>query len=281
VADTPIIGYNNLLTGSNYTLVSGTDDSAAPLSDAWSWDMSRPALPRADASGVLSFTVPVSSGVGYGYDASGNYVAYGDLIGYGGVAVADIIILGAARNNPSGERFQGGSIQVIADNVVVFSRTIYEPRNASVIYNMTPHAAPSAYTITLSGLTPDATVRIPELFIGPALNMPRLDYGIDFYPETFHSTSFPAVSGRVIRSRKFVRAEDNLSWSNIEPEMANQIKVFVETALETVRPFWFCAFPESKPTDCYMGMHIGDRVRMPIGAVMRIDNFKLKFQESL
>lgn len=281
MADTPIIAYDNLLSGSSYAMIAGTDDSAAPLSDAWSWDMSRPALPLADATGKLSFRVTTSSGVGYGVDAYGAFVSYGSILPYGGIPTADVMILGAARNNPSGERFQGGHLQVLADGVEVFAQTIYEPQNASVIYQLTSHAAPTQYTITITGLTPNATVRLPELYIGASLRMPRLDYGLDFYPETYPSTSFKASSGREVRSRRFVRVEDNLKWSHLDGATINEVRQFVEVALEELQPFWFVAFPDSSPTACYLGIHAGDRANMPLGAAMRVTSFKLKFQEKL
>ena len=81
--DEPIIAYNNLLAGSTYTMLQGIDEASAPLSNSWIWDMARPAFPRADSNGVLSFSVTLSSGIGYGVDSSGNYVSYGGILPYG------------------------------------------------------------------------------------------------------------------------------------------------------------------------------------------------------
>jgi len=281
MADAPIIAYDNILTGPNYTMLLGVDEPSAPLSDAWTWDMSRPALPRADANGVLSFSVSLSSGLGYGVDSSGNYVSYGQIIPYGGVPDADILILGAARNNPSGKRFTGGSLQILADAVEVFSQTIYSPSNASTVYQMTPHTAPSTYTITISGLVADATVSLPELFIGKALAMPFLDYGLDAYPETYTSTTFKASTGREIRSRRFVRIEQTLKWSYIDSVKRNELRSFIESALENLQPFFFAAFPDTAPSDCYMGIHTGNNAPMPLGAAMYVTHFSIKFQEQL
>jgi len=189
----PIIAYNNLLRGTGYTVLAGTDEPAAPLSDAWSWDMSRPALPRADANGTLSFSVNTPTGVGYGVDANGVFSSYGAATNYGGKVVAQAMILGAARNNPGGFRFSGGTLTVLADGVQIFSQTIYAPQNASAFYRLPTHAAATAYTINITGLAPNATVRMPELYIGNSLQMPALELGYDWYGENVQPTSFKAA----------------------------------------------------------------------------------------
>jgi len=280
-AELPIIAYNNLLRGTGYTMLAGTDEPAAPLSDAWTWDMSRPALPTADANGTVSFSVNTPPGVGYGVDAAGNYVQYGAILPYGGREVADIIILGAARNNPGGHRFSGGTLTISADNVQIFSQTIYAPQNASALYRLPAHSAASTYTITISGLTANATVRLPELYIGTSLIMPALELGHNWYGETFQSTSFKASTGRVLRSRRYVRVEQPLNWRYLDVVQRNEVQQFIESALEEIQPFWFIAFPDSAPTRCFMGFHDAATAPMPMTVADMIDKFSLKFVEKL
>jgi len=277
----PIIAYNNLLRGAGYTMIAGTDEPAAPLSDAWSWDMSRPALPIADANGTLSFSVNTPAGVGYGVDVNGNYVQYGAIATYGGKEVADTMILGAARNNPGGVRFSGGTLTVLADGVQIFNQTIYAPQNASAFYRLPIHNAATTYTITITGITASATVRLPEIFIGTSLVMPALELGHNWYGETFQSTNFKAATGRVLRSRRYVRIEQALRWRYLVGTQRTDVQRFVESALESLQPFWFLAFPDSAPTNCYMGFHDAYSAPMPMTVANIIDTFSLKFVEKL
>ncbi len=278
--DQPIIAYNNLLQGANYNILAGVDDPGAPLSDAWIWDMSRPALPQADSAGVLSFSINTPSGTGYGVDAVGNFNAFGDELTFGGLQIATAMILGASRNNPGGSRFSGGVLQVQADGVEVFSRTIYAPQNASALFQLAAHPAAATYTITISGLTPGATVRLPEIFIGPVMQMPFFELGLDAYGERFKETRFESGTGRIARSRRFVRIEKRLRWRYLDPQQQNTIRQFIETALESLRPFWLVEFPDSKPANAYLGFHSKDTSPLPLGAGMYVD-FSLNFIEAL
>jgi len=280
--DKPKICYNNLLKGVAYTMLAGVDDPSAPLSDAWVWDMSRPALPLADVNGTLSFSVNTPPRDGFGVNAAGSFTKFGDTLGFGGGGgVADTMILGAARNNPSLTRFAVGTLTILADGVQVFSSLIYAPNNSSVIYNLTPHAAASVYTITITGLTPNATVKIPELFIGSSLIMPYFDLGHDMYGETYVSTAFKAATGREVLSRRYVRIEQTLKWSWLDAQKRNELKVFIESALEVLQPFWVIGFPDSDPTACYMGLHNGKSAPLKVGQAGYMPSFSLKFQEKL
>lgn len=280
MADTPIIGYNNLLRGTSYTVLAGTDTPAAPLSDAWTWNMSRPALPVADATGKFSFSIPVTAGVGYGVDASGSFVAYGTILPYGGAGMADTLLLGAPRNNAALTKFANGTIQVLADAVEVYNKAIYSPGNTSQVFQLAPHVAPATYTVTITGLTPSATVRIPEMFIGPVLHMPGLELGFDAYGERFARTKFESATGHVIISRKFIRLEKQFRWRYVEPAKRNEFVSFIEQALEIQQPFWIAEFPDTLPTNCYLGFHDAETMPLPLDVAMRTD-VSIRFAEKL
>jgi len=279
--DKPKICYNNLLKGVAYTMLAGVDDASAPLSDAWIWDMSRPALPLADVNGTLSFSVSTPPSDGFGVNVAGSFTKFGNALGFGGVLAADTMILGAARNSPHLTRFSGGTLTILADGAQVFSSLIYAPQDSSIIYNLTPHAAASVYTITITGLTPNATVRLPELFIGSSLTMPYFDLGHDMYAETYVSTAFKAATGREVLSRRYVRIEQTLKWSWLDAEKRNELKLFIESALEVLQPFWIIGFPDSDPSACYMGRHAGKSAPLKVGQAGYMPSFSLKFQEKL
>ena len=278
--DQPIIAYNNLLQGVNYTVLSGVDEPSAPLSDAWIWDVSRPALPRADSTGKLSFSVNMPARFGYGVDAAGRFSKFGDSVSFGGLQIATALILGAARNNSGGVRFSGGTLSVLADGVEVFNQAIWSPKNTSTLFQLTAHPPAAVYTIAITGLSADATVRLPEVFIGPVMTMPYLELGSNAYGERFKSTDFEAGTGRITRSLRFVRIEKRLRWRYLDSAQQNEIKLFVETALERLRPFWLVESPDSNPAGAYLGYHKRDSAPMPLGAGMRAD-FSINFVEAL
>jgi len=274
----PIIAYDNLLQGNVYTMLAGIDEPSSPLSNAWLWDMSRPALPVADANGILSFSVDTPTGVGFGKNALG-FTPFGQG-GFGGLKVADTFILGASRNLPAGYRFTSGHLQVLADGVEVLSQTIYNPINTSVIYQLADHSAASKYTITISMLTPNATAVLPEIFIGKSLTMPYVEYGFDEYGEVFAGSNFKAESGREYRSVRYRRLEQKPRWKHIEQSKAINIRAFIESALESAQPFWFAWAPASHSNAVYMMRHKGDTVKMPLSVGMRFD-FALDLIEAI
>jgi len=265
----PVIAYDNLLQGNAYTMLAGIDDASSPLSNAWIWDMSRPALPVADSHGVLSFSINTSAGVGFAKDALG-FIPFGQG-GFGGFKVADTIILGASRNNPAGYRFTGGHLQVLADGVEIFNQTIYAPINKTAMYQLAAHSAASVYTITISLLAPNATVALPEIFIGTSLVMPFLEYGFDEYGEVFAGSNFKAESGREYRTVRYRRLEQKPRWKYLEASQAADIRAFVELALESAQPFWFAWSPVMHPNAVYMMRHKGTSVKMPLSVGMRFD----------
>lgn len=274
----PRICYENLLQGDGYTILLGEDDTAAPLSNAWLWDMSRIAMPRADANGVLSFTVNTPAGVGFGMDDFG-FTPFGHG-SFGGKVLADVLILGASRNSPGGFRFTGGNLQVLADGVEVFNRPIYEPINTSVIYSLTEHTAASTYSIIISGLSAEATVLLPEIYIGPSLLMPYIDQPFNANGEHAKRTVNEYATGRIKTANRFRRMEMNPKWSDIELAQQFEIHKWLENSWEAGELMWWAWSPQSKPTAVYMGRHHSDKAPMPFQTGMYAD-FAMKFVEAL
>lgn len=272
LTDAPMIAFGNMLVGAVYTMLLGVDNPQAPLSNAWSWDTQKPALPTADANGVVSFSFVTPLGVGYGMDAFSNFIEFGFHQGFGGVVEADTLILGASRHLEVGRRFSApATIEVFADAMNILSVKSYASSNASEVLALANHTYPINYTITISGLTPNFTANIPELFFGAVMRMPFLEFGYNEYGEVTKSTVFPAGSGRDHYSRKYRRMELRPKWKNIEPTLSFYFLLFIEQAIEENQPFWWAWAPISRPSEVYLMQHKGGKVNKPLRAGMRFD----------
>jgi len=285
MANNPLIGWKNLLAfGNDPTVTTGTDSTSNPITNVTNGFMTRPALPIADGSGtvVVEFT-GLNSGFGsFGFGEEG----FG-LSPFGGVFTADLFIIGAARNNSAGEHFTGGNVKLeLYDSVSAAWTTVVDtamPATANVsqrfLLDPLTGAATSA-RLTITGQTANSSVRLPELYLGPAITMPFLDLGFDPYIEVSKGNRVDVSTGRTLRNVRFRRIEVDPSWSNLERATWEEVDLFREDVIEEAGKFWWLWAPESAPAAVYLVQHDKESAPMPYkSATLR--TFRLKLVEAL
>jgi len=254
--DYPLIAHNNLLdalvdgTGS-YAVTVGTDGTGGPFSDCASRDMLRPALPVADAAGAVTVEISLPT-----------------------ATAAEAFIYGAHRHDSTGYKSTGGTFTLEywdgAAWVALLTAQTVTAQNVSTIYKLPAHTlGPSGavykYRLSMAGFTANSTVVVPELFLGPVLEMPQLDYGFDPYHEIYKGSKFEALSGRVYKNLHFKRLELKPRWAVMERSTYDaEIDIFRESTLETMRSFWWAWQPDSLPNETYMMLDNGTSTSFPI-----------------
>lgn len=120
------------------------------------------------------------------------------------------------------------------------------------------------YRLTFSGLTVTAEVSIPELFLGPRLTMPNVNFGYDPYNEVSDANTFQTEKGRQYNDVLFKRVELTPKWSILKPAEWAAVDLFREGAIEPRSPWWWAWKPDTAPTECYLVRHEADSAKMPI-----------------
>jgi len=120
--------------------------------------------------------------------------------------------------------------------------------------------------ITITGLTAGNPVTIPELYVGPSMQMPFLDYGYDPYVEVFKGKTQDHESGRQTVTLHYKRVELKPRWSIVGNSYVAAIEDFREEQLENRLPMWWAWQPDTSPTECYMMRHKGESAPFPIKA---------------
>ena len=138
----------------------------------------------------------------------------------------------------------------------------------------------SAYRLTITGLAPGSPFLLPELFLGPRLDMPFVDYNYDPYIEKFKGNVFEAESGRQFVTLHYRRLELKPSWSMVPTVKSVEVDVFREDHLELRKPFWYAWRPDTTPLECYMMRHKAESATMPIKTAVH-RSFKLDLIEAL
>jgi len=263
--DAPIIAYDNLLVGATYTLNAGTEQTASPISDAATLDLTRPALPKTNASGVVEIEYQVN------------------------ITVPTVFIMGAARHdNTAGYKTSYGTFAVHYWNGsawVTLITAALSAVNVSTIYKLAAHIPVAVdskykYRLTYSGLTPNSTISIPELFLGSCIEMPFLDFGYDEYNDVLKGNKFTSLSGRTYMVAHYRRLEARPSWSTVPRSYDQYSQVFREEVIEQAKPFWWSWQPDTSPNATYMVQSNVDHVEYPILSVVH-RSLKLDLVEAL
>ena len=253
--DYPMLSYRNFLEVGTLFLISGTDNTASPISNVYDLDTSNPALPTSSATGELEFEIRLPS-------TDTNHTA-------------DIVILGADRHFPTGHMTTGFNFTVSVWSatgwVVVGSITPVpsSSENRSYIKKLITHVPVVTgglykYKVRYYGLSPNSTVSIPEGYIGPALEMPPVDFGYDEYNDVSSGEQFESISGRVYRTTHYKRLELKPHWSVVSVSMDNEINEFREGAIEDRKSFWWAWKPDSQPNSCYLMFNKAGAAAYPI-----------------
>jgi len=261
--DQPIIAWRNALEGATYTFTVGTEEAGYPLSNAWTNDTLRVAQVTADASGTVSVDITLANNlVGYGVMPWG----VGPYGGYSG----DVFVLGAHRHQSAGYRTSG--LQWSVGGQVI---TDIWPNNTSVFQRLTQPITGTSVTLTITGAAANQLITIPELYFGPVIDMPYLDYNFDEYDERAEGAIFKTESGREYLSLRYRQVQQKPSWSTITTDLWSILDSLREDTFENRKAFWFAWAPDSQPHACYLMRHHGSSVAMPrrsaIHRTMRLD----------
>ena len=269
MADEPIIPWDNQLANPvvAYTVEDGADGTGSPLTEAWTYDALRLAIPKADASGdfTVLFTITPEYGFGEG-PFGGGY--------FGGFGLPRSIILGAHQHDSEGFRFSGGSIRVAVNTasgyVDILSTTAIVAGTNEPAYHALDEHEPLAdgsgnfnYRVYITGLTASTDFVLPEMFLGPVLTMPRMNYGFDDEEEEWTGPRLISETGRIYESSLSRRHVAKPVFNAIAPAQASEIDWFRERHLEERLPFWWFWLPDTKPAEGYFMRHSVKRAPMP------------------
>jgi len=138
----------------------------------------------------------------------------------------------------------------------------------------------SAYRMVIYVVTAGQPWQLPELFLGPRLTMPFVEFGYDPYVEVFKGNTFNAESGRQFTTLHYRRVELKPRWRVIPTADAVAVDAFRENHLELRKPFWFAWKPDTARTETYMCRHKGETALMPISSAIH-RGFSLDLIEAL
>jgi len=119
------------------------------------------------------------------------------------------------------------------------------------------------YRMTISGLMASSDIIVPEIFLGPRLEMPFIDLSYDPYNEVAKATTFEAENGRINEQLRYRRVELRPKWSHLIQSEYTAVDVFREAHLERRIPFWFAWQPDTSKEECYMMRNRAKSARMP------------------
>jgi len=257
--DRPIFAWRSILTGSTYTVLAGTDNPDAPISNLLDYDLTRPAIPQTDAAGQLQiqFTLdPAQYSIGWGATQYG-------VIPWGGWSPR-VLIIGAHRHEAAGQHdLYDATISL--DGGLLDPTLIPVPANTSYLRKLNPvSTTPATITVTITGLPASSYVRIPHLYIGEMLEMPYLELGYEPYPEHVVTADFRSASGRIYRQIRYRQMRFTARWRAIyEPAVLAAASVMIEDAIEQHQPIWWAWAPDSRPHEVYL-VDARDVPRWPI-----------------
>jgi hypothetical protein len=269
MANNPIIAYYNNLIASRttYTFTAGSDGIGSPLSGALLQKNPQISILRTDANGQVQIEFDTAPEYLYGQGPHG--------IGYlGGFASPQALILGAHRHDPSRERFADGIVQLEyydAGSWVTLlpAEDILANINQVSLHLLDYHTPDLVggvykYRLTISGLSADADIVLPHLFLGPLLTLPYIDLGFDPQQEATGGTEFPGGAGAVYENTRWRKKKSAPSWTEaISDDQADEIYFFLEHLEEKLHYYWFWA-PETRPFEGYLMRHTGKEIKMPI-----------------
>jgi len=266
--DYPLIAYNNLLESTSLiTMVAGTNNTSAPMTNVYDKDKLNPAIPQADATGTVTVTFDLPTATS-----------------------AQVFIMGADRHDAAGFKSTGGTFTLSYWNGVAFvtllSAVTISAANTATIYKLTTHilglsGAVYQYQLTYTGFIANSSISIPELFLGQVLELPPVDYGFDEYNEVYRGSKLDSISGRIYKTLHYRRLELYPSWSVLDRQTFDvAINAFREDCLELLKSFWFAWQPDTSPDAVYLGIHDGDNAAYQIKTSVH-RTFKLKFVETV
>ncbi|OIO70892.1 MAG: hypothetical protein COS35_06475 [Zetaproteobacteria bacterium CG02_land_8_20_14_3_00_50_9] len=269
--DWPLICWDNQLSlVSSYSVTLGQDGSSAPLNNAWTWDALRLAIPRADAGGQWQVELDITPQQMLDSTSFGAWY-------FGGFGVPDVLVLGAHQHDEAGFRFAEGQVQLEYWNgaawvELIEQQDIIAAPHQSMICKMAYHepelvGSAYRYRLTFYGLDASGDFVVPELFLGPALEMPPLDLGYDPENEIWTGSKFRASSGRLVRRTSARQMMGRASWdgdARITADKMIEINMFREAQLEEALPFWWFWMPDSAPFHGYLMLNPAEEVPAPI-----------------
>lgn len=265
VSDRPVICWNNLLAGATYTVAAGTELAGALASDMANGDTLRPAQIEADANGVVEVVFDTPGSIGYGDMPFG----FGP---FGGVWQIEAIVLGANRHQSAGWRTEGLTWSVQNQTI----KDIWAGSEAVIIRPDTPIDPGAQITVRATGAAPQQPVTIPELYVGPVIEMPYLDLGYDPYNEVTSAGAFRTESGREYLAIRYRRLELAPKWSVVPESLWAELDNLREEVFEQRRTFWFAWAPLSASTEVYLVRHSRPSAPMPVkSAIHRSMSLKL------
>jgi hypothetical protein len=119
------------------------------------------------------------------------------------------------------------------------------------------------YRMTISGLTASSDIIVPEIFLGPRMDMPFIDLPYDPYNEVSKASTFEAENGRINEQLRYRRVELRPKWSHLIQSEYTAVDTFREAHLEKRIPFWFAWQPDTSKEECYMMRHRAKSARLP------------------
>lgn len=267
--DYPIIAYDNWLAAATFTFTAGTDNTAAPFEYVANDDLTSPALPTsAGALVTIEISIPVASAVATG---------------------AQVFITGAARYDSVGYKTATGSFSIDYWNgawVALKTSTALSATDTSTIYKLAAHTLVAdggvyKYRLNYTGLAVDSTVTIPELFLGPVLEMPPVDFGYDEYNDVTVGEKFVSISGRKYKTAHYTHITAHPVWSVISRDTYDEaIMEFRDEVLEHCESLWWAWQPDTSPNSCYLMANKTSSVPFPIKSPVH-RSFSLDLEESL
>lgn len=298
--DYPIIAYDNWLAAATFTFTAGTDNTAAPFEYVANDDLTSPALPTsAGALLTVEVGIPIISLVAdpsivdqiLMQDGFALLQENGDniLTETNYAAGAQVFITGAARYDSVGYKTATGSFSIDYWNgawTALKSSTALSDQDTSTIYKLAAHTLVTTngvykYRLKYTGLAIDSTVTIPELFLGPALEMPPVDFGYDEYNDVTVGEKFVSISGRKYKTAHYTHITAHPVWSVISRDTYDEaIMEFRDEVLERCESLWWAWQPDTSPNSCYLMANKTSSVSFPIKSPVH-RSFSLDLEESL
>jgi len=251
---------------------TGVESAGGEITEAATWDTLKPAIVDADEFGIIGIIL----------------WAYGDA--------PDLLIVGAHKHDSTGFRFDQGTVSAYstgplgsgASVILVGTKSMAGNRNDPVLIKLADISTYSPYTsaggriyrIEFTGLAPNETYVIPELFFGKALELPPMDYNYDESLEEWKGVSFTAENGRIYESALSRRYKADPVWGVLPESYAAAIETFREEHLEERRPFWWAWRPDTYDTQVYLMHHNARTAPMPRDT-MAYRHFRLPMIESV